>query len=304
MIANPARRRASAVRALPHPDIMSAIATEPGARDGVPIDLTRFRTKFPRLSKSAFDRAILKLADEKLIHLVAHDHGPALDAKDRERLVHDPKQSDQRGRPSYYVAAQMRNPGIPTVTDRALRYRAQRNAPPGRKLCGYCGSSRSIDIEHINGKEEDTRPENLMYACRSCNTRKGAAFAKWKLGRLTRQFNPTRPARTLRKWIESARDAVLAPTAAAARAAVATIQATAPAVRARFAAQLAAQRRNPDPTFAQYLFAVRAHSPGGHDEGGKIIHATPKAKRSEYARRIAGLKQKRGTNRKAQEVPF
>jgi hypothetical protein len=57
------------------------------------------------------------------------------------------------------------------------------------------------------------------------------------------------------------------------------------------------------PTFEQYLWAVRNHKKGDylgagrfaegeHDEGGAIIHATPKSKRREYAARIAGFNQK------------
>jgi len=59
---------------------------------------------------------------------------------------------------------------------------------------------------------------------------------------------------------------------------------------------------NPDtpPTFGQYVHAVAAmHSRGAHDEGGKVIHATPPALRSEYARRIARTK-----SRRRSEVPF
>lgn len=44
------------------------------------------------------------------------------------------------------------------------------------------------------------------------------------------------------------------------------------------------------PTFAQYAWAVSNHSRGEHDEGGAVIHATPKHKRIEYARRIAAGK--------------
>jgi hypothetical protein len=54
------------------------------------------------------------------------------------------------------------------------------------------------------------------------------------------------------------------------------------------------------PTFSQYAWAVsqQRHS-GEHGEPGSIIHATPRHKRIEYARRIAELKgQRRG------EVPF
>jgi len=44
------------------------------------------------------------------------------------------------------------------------------------------------------------------------------------------------------------------------------------------------------PTFKQYARAVSIHERGAHDEGGAIIHATPRSKRIEYARRIAEAK--------------
>lgn len=53
------------------------------------------------------------------------------------------------------------------------------------------------------------------------------------------------------------------------------------------------------PSFAQYGWAVSQHRRGAHDEGGKIIHATPRYKRIEYAQRIADLKRQRG-----EDVPF
>ena len=59
------------------------------------------------------------------------------------------------------------------VTDRALRYRAQANAPPGPRVCALCGSTRNIDIGHINGHEEDNSAANKLYMCRSCNVRCG-----------------------------------------------------------------------------------------------------------------------------------
>jgi hypothetical protein len=48
------------------------------------------------------------------------------------------------------------------------------------------------------------------------------------------------------------------------------------------------------PSFAQYAWAVsqQQHS-GEHGEAGTVIHATPKSKRIEYARRIADLKSSR-----------
>lgn len=54
------------------------------------------------------------------------------------------------------------------------------------------------------------------------------------------------------------------------------------------------------PSFQQYAWAVSNHSRGAHDEGGAIIHATPRHKRIEYAKRIAEVK----GGRRRDEVPF
>src|SRR5579885_1316578 len=144
------------------------------------------------------------------------------------------------------------NPAEPPVTDRALRYRAQRNPPPGPRVCHYCGSDRNVEIEHVDGREENTKPENLSWACRSCNTRKGAYFARQDVGRKTRQFNPSkaRGARTLRQWLNAVLSIQgvggdLTPTQA-----IATIQATPHAKRTAFIRQIAAGNiaaRNPQP---------------------------------------------------------
>lgn len=53
------------------------------------------------------------------------------------------------------------------------------------------------------------------------------------------------------------------------------------------------------PTFQQYAWAVSNHERGAHDEGGAIIHATPRSKRIDYAGRIADIKRDRRG-----EVPF
>lgn len=63
-------------------------------------------------------------------------------------------------------------------------------------------------------------------------------------------------------------------------------------------------RMNPSsPSFQQYAWAVAHHTRGAIDEGGAVIHATPKAKRKEYAERIAETKRSRGTAYRS-EVPF
>lgn len=78
------------------------------------------------------------------------------------------------------------------ITDRAKRYRAQadgvRPLPP--KQCGLCGSRRNVGVDHINGRESDGAPENLMWACKSCNGKKASVLRRARIGTKTRQFNP------------------------------------------------------------------------------------------------------------------
>lgn len=124
----------------------------------------------------------------------------------------------------------------PQITDRAKRYRAQKNVT-GPKKCAICGKGGKLDVMHLTGNESHGEKENLAYGCRSCNAALGAAFKKVGAGRPTNQYNPTK------KGI---------------------------------------------PTFEQYMWAVSNHSRGAHDAGGAVIHATPKHKRVEYARRILG----------------
>lgn len=91
------------------------------------------------------------------------------------------------------------------VTDRAHRYRANANPPPGPRLCHYCGSRRNVEIEHVDGCEEHGEPDNLTWACRRCNTQKGIVFRNAGRGRLTRQFNPrhrqANPAKSVGQWL-------------------------------------------------------------------------------------------------------
>ncbi len=77
------------------------------------------------------------------------------------------------------------------TTDRAKRYAANRNvADDPKKGCLFCGSKRFLTVDHLSGDETDGTPANLAYLCKSCNTRKGATFAKAGIGRRTAQYNP------------------------------------------------------------------------------------------------------------------
>lgn len=215
------------------------------------------------------------------------------------------------------------------ITDRAKRYRAQRNAPPGRKICNFCASRENVDIDHVTGNEGEGEAADLIYLCRPCNTRKGIVQARNRIGRRTRQYNPVRIP-TFAQFKRHAA-ALLGVGPGDPAEATAAIRETPPAKRAEYAERIEAaanpfkseaQRRklfamagrgevsqatlqkfirgNPAaPTYAQYARAVSIHARGTHDEGGAIIHATPAALRSRYAAQIARTKAaKRG------EVPF
>ena len=199
------------------------------------------------------------------------------------------------------------------------------------KICTLCGSRRNIDVDHIGGDESDDSPENKMWTCRPCNTLKGIVQARNRIGIRTRQFNPA-AVPTFAQFKHHAAVLTGAIQGDAARA-TSAIRSTPPASRARYARQLAAanpfkseaQRRkffamaergeisqatlsrwvrgNPtaaSPSYQQYAFGVSIHQRGAHDEGGRIIHATPPALRRKYAAQIAETKR----GRRREEVPF
>lgn len=57
---------------------------------------------------------------------------------------------------------------------------------------------------HDNGNPADTRPGNLSWACKSCNTRIGKEHARLGIGRRTKQFNPG--ADNLAQYVQAAVD--------------------------------------------------------------------------------------------------
>jgi hypothetical protein len=146
------------------------------------------------------------------------------------------------------------NPKPDEVTDRAKRYRAQKNVR-GPKRCVLCHSTKDLGVMHLDGNEANGESKNLAWGCRSCNQKLSHGFKRAGLGVRTKQYNPSKGV----------------------------------------------------PTFEQYCWAVQHHTREAHDEGGAIIHATPKHKRIDYALRIAGMKAQRGTASRADsrdEVPF
>lgn len=182
---------------------------------------------------------------------------------------------------------------IETITDRAKRYRAQRNRPAGPRRCNFCASRQNVDVDHITGDESDGAAVDLIYLCRKCNASKAIQQARSRIGIRTRQYNP---ARMTYAGFQRAAAILTGRIDGDVAAATAYIRSATAEQRRQFSDRTAA---NPDPTFSQYAFGVSIHRRGERDEGGAIIHATPPAMRSEYARRIAEIKRgRRG------EIPF
>jgi 5-methylcytosine-specific restriction endonuclease McrA len=130
------------------------------------------------------------------------------------------------------------------VTDRALRYRANACPPPGAPICCLCGSTRNVEVGHVNGHEEDDAPANLFWTCRSCNVISGNALRDAGIGRPTRQYNPaTQGAKTLGQWLTAVTSMKGESDAMAVDAAVEMIRATPPARRSGFASEIWARRR-------------------------------------------------------------
>jgi hypothetical protein len=248
-----------------------------------------------------------------------------------KKILRDPTITDTEALARIAELAKSRPMTARNLTDRAKRYRANRNPPPGPRRCNFCASRKNIDIDHVDGNEADDSPANKMYLCRPCNTTKGIVQARNRVGVRTRQYNPhTLKIPTFAEFKQKAA-VLLGVLPGDVGEATELVKATPPEKRSEYAGKIEAgnpfrseaQRRkffamaargeisqatlkkfvahNPAaiPTFQQYVHGVTTHRRGAIDEGGAIIHATPKAKRSEYAGKIADIKQQRRG-----EVPF
>lgn len=131
------------------------------------------------------------------------------------------------------------------VTDRAYRYRANAIPPPGPRLCCLCGSTRNVEVGHLNGHEEDSTPANLFWTCRSCNVRCGNALRRAGIGRLTHQYNPaSEGAHNLGAWINAVLSLKGDPGGnMPVNEAVAMVRGTPPEDRSRFAREIWNRRR-------------------------------------------------------------
>ena len=147
----------------------------------------------------------------------------------------------QHFRPMLESEAKKLNPQ--NVTDRALRYRAQKAIPQGEKRCNLCGLPRSVEVGHVNGNESDTEPNNLFWTCRPCNVLAGNAMRRAGVGRLTHQYNPEGGAKSVGQWLTAVTSMKGENGAMSVSDAVAMIRATSPAKRSEYASEIWRRRK-------------------------------------------------------------
>jgi len=101
-----------------------------------------------------------------------------------------------------------------------------------------------VEVGHLDGFEENTEPENLVWQCRRCNTRLGIVFKRLGIGRRTRQFNPGDDgARSLGHWLTAVLSMKGQADAMSVPAAVSMVKATPPIQRSAFAEEIWRRRR-------------------------------------------------------------
>ena len=111
-------------------------------------------------------------------------------------------------------------------------------------MCAFCGSSRNVEVGHLDGHEENTAPENLIWNCRACNTRLGVVYKRLGLGRRTRQYNPAaQGATSLGQWLTAVMSMKGESDQMTVPAAVEMIRATPPERRSQFAQEIWRKRR-------------------------------------------------------------
>lgn len=175
----------------------------------------------------------------------------------------------------------------------------ERNIEQESPHCIYCGAEDARDVEHINGDESDSRPENLARACRSCNVKKGQAFAAAGLGVRTMQFNPESGLRTMADYRQAV-GVLLGKAAGSIPRAVRALVNTPVNLRA-YLASLLRTRENPGAeTLGAWVAAHVARREGSAAEvaaARKLIRLTPKPRRSEFNREVWRRRKEKG-------VPF
>jgi hypothetical protein len=110
-------------------------------------------------------------------------------------------------------------------------------------VCSLCGTSRNVEVHHLDGDESNTDRRNLLWSCRRCNVKVGFVLRRAGIGRLTRQFNPNlEGAMSLGQWVTAVQgmkgESNMDPASA-----VAIIRATPASRRSEFASEIWRRRR-------------------------------------------------------------
>jgi hypothetical protein len=107
-----------------------------------------------------------------------------------------------------------------------------------------CGNDKSIMVGHVNGHEEEVTQENLIWTCRSCNTKTAHVMKRAGIGRRTRQYNPrSEGAKTLGQWMAAVMSMKGESDQMPVDAAVQVIHATPASERSHFAREIWRLRR-------------------------------------------------------------
>ena len=132
---------------------------------------------------------------------------------------------------------------VADVTDRAKRYRANKNVETDRR-CAWCGNPKARDVGHIDGDEGNNDPRNLAHSCRSCNVKCGNTLRKRGRGVKTKQYNPRKKTGrvSLGAYLSSVQ-IMKGDAPGNVDSAVKTVQQTTPAQRSAFAKQIWEIRR-------------------------------------------------------------
>lgn len=152
------------------------------------------------------------------------------------------------------------------VTDRAYRYRAQKAMPVHAKVCAFCGRKNpGLMVGHVDGHEENGEPSNLTWTCRPCNSVASNTMQAAGVGRLTRQYNPSRSggASNVGEWAQA-------------------VGAISPRSQGKTPGPVGSSDRNSH---------LRAGSTMSVSDAVAMIRATPHSKRSQFA---AALNKNRG----------
>lgn len=135
---------------------------------------------------------------------------------------------------------------VAQITDRQKRNRASKCIHRSTvKRCIFCGTKTNPRIHHLNGKEADNDPKNLVYACHAHNIQVGFLMKRYNIGQpVDREYNPdAQPAKTLGQWVMAVKSLKGESQDMHPRQAIAMIRATSPARRSSFADQIWRIRR-------------------------------------------------------------